>query len=139
MIEDALRLVGMPEAEEREFRAVAEGFGMSPSDLLRLLARRVVESERWLRQYEIGSVASWATGARRKQELADDSLRVLPLDIKERWCLWPVDSPFPWSAVECRAAVLGYEVRWPLGLAEFNLLPGKWELLDGYARLFQPG
>jgi hypothetical protein len=137
--EYALRLVGMPENEEREFRAIAEGLRMSAIDLLSLLARRVVECDRSMRHYDIKGIAFWRTEAEREREVSDIALGCLPIDVKESWCMWPADKVFPWSAMEYKEAVLGYEVRWPLGLDEFNLIRGKWELIDGYASLYQPG
>jgi hypothetical protein len=136
MAEDALPHIGMPHDEEREFRAIADGLGMSAADLLRLLARRVVESDRSMRRYDINGIAFWRAGAQREREVSDIALMALPIDIKDDLCMWPADKAFPCSALECKAAVLGYEVRWPFGLDELSLIRGKWELIDGYASLY---
>ena len=65
-------------------------------------------------------------------------LRGLPLDVRPTGFMWPADVRFPWSAEECRAAVLGYRVRWTGSLDDFdNRLRGEWEMSDGYAYLLQ--
>lgn len=63
----------------------------------------------------------------------------LPTDVRPTDFMWPPDRPFPWTADECKAAVIGYEVRWR-GTTDNLLmhLRGKWELVDGYAVLYQP-
>lgn len=50
---------------------------------------------------------------------------------------WPIDKPFPWTDAECAAFVRGHQVKWPLTLEEFFLLPGKIEMTDGYAVLWR--
>ena len=48
------------------------------------------------------------------------------------------DKPFAWSAEACRAAMIGYAVKWPGSFADFRIsLRGKWEMSDGYAALWQ--
>ncbi len=50
----------------------------------------------------------------------------------------PPDVAFPWSAEECRAAVLGYQVKWTGSRDDIdNRLRGLWEMFDGYAFLLQ--
>lgn len=52
--------------------------------------------------------------------------------------MWPGDEPFPWTAVECKAAVLGYEVKWSGSFDDFlHHVRGRWEMSDGYGVLWQ--
>lgn len=45
---------------------------------------------------------------------------------------WPAHIAFPWSDAECAAFVRGHEVKWPLGIDLFWLLPGHVEMTDGH-------
>ncbi len=42
---------------------------------------------------------------------------------------WPDGQPFPFTAEECKALVMGYTIRLkePIDKATFRLLPGKWQ------------
>ncbi|MCW3477552.1 hypothetical protein [Limobrevibacterium gyesilva] len=70
---------------------------------------------------------------------AAHAIDALSLDIRPSGFMWPRDKPFLWTPEECRAAVMGYQVKWKGDFDDFlKLLRGKWQMLDGYAFLHQP-
>jgi hypothetical protein len=119
--------------------------GSSPADIIRMMIDRVIEVDTNLKQCGLtGGLAHWVSKEtdreRARVMAAETAIEGLPLDIRPTEVIWPTDVPFPWSAEECLAAVLGYQVKWR-GTADDILerLRGKWELsADGYALLWNP-
>jgi hypothetical protein len=121
--------------EAAEFGRLAATMGLSPVDILKMMVERVIRFDRTLGAYGLRGLDSWVS----KHEVAggavDDAIRGLPLDIRPTGFMWPSDRPFPWTADECRAAVLGYAAKWSGDLNDFHsLVRGKWETTsDRYA------
>lgn len=51
--------------------------------------------------------------------------------------VWPKDRPFPLTPEECERLVRGYPVPWRGSLDDFLLLPGKYEMIDGWIHLWR--
>lgn len=130
--------IGLASPQAAAFEAVATGLEISPQELLRLLAERVVETDAELRGAGLKGIGYWATGTEAVRVALDTGLDGLPTDLRETGFMWPADKPFPWTAEECKAAVIGYGVRWRGEFDDFNnRLRGSWEMSDGYAFLLQ--
>lgn len=130
--------INLSPEDAEAFEAVANGLHVAPDELLRRLALRVVEADRTARSYGLSGLAYWTTGDQALRITTDYPLDVLPVDIRETEFMWPPDLPFPWTAEHCKAAVLGYQVRWGGDFDDFlQKLRGKWEMIDGYAVLHQ--
>ena len=128
----------LPAEQAEEFARLAGVMGSSPPEILRLMVGRVTEMDRDLRALGLRGVAAWVSGRKAADAAADHGAEGLPLDIRPSGMMWPADKPFPWSAEECRAAVICYEVKWRGGHDDFlHLLRGSWEKSDGYAYLRQ--
>lgn len=50
---------------------------------------------------------------------------------------WPADKPFPLTDAECAELVRGGAVRWRGTFDDFDLLPGKYEMIDGWIYLWR--
>jgi hypothetical protein len=99
------------------------------------MAERAIATDEDMRALGLRGVAHWTSGRGATDVAAEHGLRGLPLDVRPTGFMWPADVPVPWSAEECRAAVLGYQVKWK---GDFNnRLRGEWEMSDGYAFLLQ--
>ena len=130
--------LGLPPPLAAEFARLAAAMGSELAAVLRATGGRVVEVDRDMRALGLRGVGYWASGAATARVAADEAIGGLPLDVRPTGFMWPADVPFPWSAEECRAAVLGYKVRWKGDLDHFDrLLRGDWEMSDGYADLRQ--
>ena len=130
--------LGLPAERERAFAGLAAAMGSDPASLLRLMVERVIAADDEMRRCGLRGVAYWASGRGAAEAAADHGLHGLPLDVRPTGSMWPADMPFPWSAEECRAAVLGYEVKWKGEFDDFlHRLRGLWEMSDGYACLLQ--
>ena len=100
--------------------------GKKPVDIREIGIAKSGQSYVW---YDDGKLS---IGTATAEAAAEAGLRGLPLDVRPTGFLWPADVRFPWSAEECRAAVLGYQVRWTGGLDDFdNRLRSEWEMSDG--------
>lgn len=122
-----------------EFARLATAMGSSPAEVLRRMVQRVIEMDQMMRNVGLRGVAGWLTGGDAAEVAAHQGVHGLPLDIRPSSFMWPSEIPFPWTAEECRAAVLGYEVKWKGDFDDFlHRLRGLWEMSDGYAFLRQP-
>jgi len=135
--------IGLETEQAAAFARLAADMGLDAPALLRVMIARVAEADRDMRRHGLGGLGNWAgiSAGRRGAAgvVADHALDGLPLDIHPTEFMWPVDVPFPWSAEECRAAVIGYEVKWRGSFDDFlTRLRGLWEMSDGYAVLRQP-
>jgi len=116
--------LGLPPEQETEFARLATSMGLDAAGVLRAMGLR--------------GISHWASGREAAGVAADHGVAGLPLDIRPSGFMWPDDVPFPWSAEECRAAVIGYEVKWRGEFDDFlHRLRGLWEMSDGYAFLHQ--
>ena len=131
--------LGMPEDTAARFETIAREFDLSAATLVGMLVARVVEVDAELRLHGLTGLSHWRTREKVEDMVVPTAMEALPIDVRPTSFMWPADRPFPWTADECRAAVLGYEVRWR-GTAEELLvhLRGKWEMSGGYAVLYQP-
>jgi len=130
--------LALPPEQAAEFARLAAALGSEPAEVLRAMVGRLVEADRGMRALGLRGVGHWASGAAAARVAADAGIAGLPLDVRPTAFMWPADVPFPWSAEECRAAVLGYEVKWKGDPEGFDrLLRGDWEMLGGYAFLRQ--
>ena len=136
--------LGLEPDQAAVFARLAAEMGLDAPALLRVMIARVAEADRDMRRHSLRGLGDWAgidAGGRGAAAgfVADYALGGLPLDIRPTQFMWPADVPFPWSAEECRAAVIGYEVKWRGSFDDFlNRLRGLWEMSDGYAVLRQP-
>lgn len=133
--------LGLPVGEAAEFARIGAAMGPKPAEVLRLMVGSVVRVDRDLRALGLDhGVAHWhrAGGQEGAEAAANYGVHGLPLDVRPSGFIWPADVPFPWSADECRAAVLGYEVRWRGDPDDvLHRLRGSWEMSGGYAFLRQ--
>lgn len=126
--------LGLPPEQASAFARLAAAMGSDPAAVPRLMVGRVIGVDEDMRGLGLRGIAHWTRG----HGAAEAGLRGLPLDVRPTGLMWPADVRFPWSAEECRAAVLGYRVRWTGSLDDFdNRLRGEWEMSDGYAYLLQ--
>ena len=136
--------LGLEPDRAAAFARLAADMGLNAPALLRVMIARVAEADRDMHRHSLGGLGDWAAidaGGRGAAAwfVANYVLGGLPLDIRPTQFMWPADVPFPWSAEECRAAVIGYEVKWRGSFDDFpNRLRGLWEMSDGYAVLRQP-
>lgn len=120
-----------------EFARLAAAMGSNPAEILGMMVRRAVEMDREMRMLGLRGISHWVSGREAAGVAADHGVHGLPLDIRPSGLMWPAEIPFPWSAEECRAAVIGHEVKWKGGYDFLHRLRGTWEMLDGYAFLRQ--
>ena len=122
------------------FEGIASQLKATPPKLLWRMAEHLVDRDRDLEPRRQGGVASWT------KSLGDDAIGYaatkavdgLRLKVRPTGFMWPPDRPFSWTADECKAAMVGYAVKWPGAVDEFfRDLRGKWEMSDGYAMLYQ--
>ncbi len=130
--------LALPPGQAAEFARLAAAMRSEPAAILRAMVGRLVEADRGMRALGLHGVGYWASGAAAARVAADEGIGGLPLDVRPTAFMWPADVPFPWSAEECRAAVLGYKVKWKGTPDRFDrLLRGDWEMSGGYAFLRQ--
>jgi hypothetical protein len=140
VVTDAAALsLGLPADQITAFSTIASSLSTQPAVLLRRMVERVLALDRDSARSGPDGVTAWMLSPTEiAEELADEALTALGLAIRPSGFMWPADKPFPWSKAECKAAVLGYEVKWPGDFDDFlRLLRGKWEMSDGYAVLHQ--
>jgi hypothetical protein len=119
------------------FAAIAGELGLSPSSLIGSMVDQVVQIDERLLQYG-RSLTDLITKTDLIDYAVQQGLDALPINIRPTSFMWPDDKLFPWTADECRAAVIGYEVKWPGEFEDFcEKLRGLWEMSDGYAFLKQ--
>ncbi len=129
----------LSESEISAFDSVASALGAKPSALIDAMVRHVLASDSHMRSLGLNGIAAFATGREAIDDVAKDCIHGLPLDIRPSGFMWPADTAFPWSAQECLAAVVGYEVKWKGSFDDFlTHLRGLWEMSEGYAVLRQP-
>jgi len=120
------------------FVALVEGLNLSPADLITKMVERVVEIDEQLLRYSLPPLNEWQTRDDLIVYAVEEGSDALPLDIRPTGFMWPDKLAFPWTAMECKAAVIGYEVRWRGEFDDFQeKLRGLWEMSDGYAFLKQ--
>jgi hypothetical protein len=130
--------LGLAPGQAGAFARLAAAMGSDPGAILRLMVERVIGMDEDMRALGLRGVAHWTSGRGAADVAADHGLRGLPLDVRPTAFMWPADVPFPWGAEECRAAVLGYQVKWTGTPEDFDdRLRGMWEMSDGYAFLLQ--
>jgi len=129
----------MPQDVAARFETIAGEFDLSAATLVGMLVARVVEVDAELRLHGLTGLSHWRTREKVEDMVVPTAMEALPIDVRPTSFMWPADRPFPWTADECKAAVLGYEVRWR-GTSDdlFVHLRGKWEASGGYAVLYQP-
>ena len=112
--------------------------GSSPPVILNKMVAHVLEVDRQLGHYGLRGLPGWITQEQGVDRLLDHGIDSLPIDIRPTGFMWPADKAFPWSAEECKAAVIGYAVKWHGDFDDYwNHLRGKWEMSNGYAFLHQ--
>lgn len=131
--------LNIPPDAATEFKRLAAAMNLSPADVLRKMVARVIGFDSELGPHGLSGLETWVHASKAVDDAVGHSIGALPLNIRPTTFMWPSDKPFPWTAEECRAAVIGYEVKWPGDFGDFlNLLRGKWEFAEGYAVLYQP-
>lgn len=121
--------LGLTEEQEAEFAQLAAAIDLEPTEVLRAMVSRAVEMDRKLRAVGLPGIGFWTHGREAADVAADHGVAGLPLDIRPSGFMWPAGVPFPWSAEECHAAMIGYEVKWKGSFDDFsNLL--RWEMGD---------
>jgi hypothetical protein len=130
--------LNVPPEEAAEFDRLTASMGSSPSEILKMMVDQVLQMDRELGVHGLRGVPGWISDRDAVQAVVDHGVHGLPIDIRPSSFMWPADKPFPWSAEECKAAVIGYEVKWKGDFDDFlKCLRGKWEMSDGYAFLHQ--
>jgi hypothetical protein len=131
--------IGLSAEQAEQFGRVAAELEMSPAEILKLMVERVIRLDRDVSRHALPSLKKWLSTGELADDVAEEALSGLPLNIRPSGFMWPSNKPFPWTAEECKAAVIGYEVKWPGDFDDFlNLLRGLWEMDEGYAFLKQP-
>jgi hypothetical protein len=127
-----------PEELIQRFEVISQRLDLSPADLLARMMKLVVGMEDQLEIYGVSGLGLWEKKADMIVALTEHSTEALPVDIRRTGFMWPSGLAFPWSADECKAAVVGYEVRWHGDFEDFvNKLRGLWEMSDRFAFLKQ--
>jgi hypothetical protein len=135
---DWTTVLGLPPEQAERFQQLADELEMTPPDIVRLMVQRVIRFDGELGGYGLPGLKQWLSTKAISEGLVDDGLGGLPLDIRPTGFMWPAEKPFPWTAEQCKAAVIGYEVKWPGSFDDFlHRLRGLWEMSDGYACLLQ--
>lgn len=130
--------LGLPEDTVTQFETVAREFNLSAADMVGMLVAQVIKMDADLNRVGPHNLGFWRTKEDITGDLIQAAVRALPVEVRPTGCMWPPDRPFPWSADECLAAVIGYEVRWRGTADEFLMyLRGRWELTQGHAVLHQ--
>jgi hypothetical protein len=130
--------LGISDAEAADFEKLIDSMGSTPQKILRAMIGEVLAIDRKFGAYGLRGMANWITERQATESVVDHAMAILPLDIRETGFMWPPGKPFPWTADQCKAALLGYEVRWTGDFDDFlNHLRGKWEMSAGYAFLYQ--
>ena len=94
------------------FDAIARAFDLPTADLTGMLVAWVVEVDAALRRAALYGLSYWCTKEGFTDAIVLAGLKTLPADVRPTEFMWPADRPFPWTADECRVAVIGHEVRW---------------------------
>jgi len=130
--------LGVPAETAGRFEKIAEELDLSAADLIGTMVAGVVEADERMRRFGLHGVGAWGTKRDAADALARQAVDALPIDVRPSGFMWPRDVPFPWTADECKAAVIGYQVRWRGEAGDFSTrLRGLWEMSDGYAFLLQ--
>jgi len=130
--------LGLSPDQVDEFRRLATAMASSPGEILGKMVSHVLAVDWEMRSRGLRGLPGWVTPEQAVERLVDHSFDGLPLDVRPSEFMWPADKPFPWSAEECKAAVIGYEVKWHGDFEDFcDHLRGLWEISDGYAFLLQ--
>lgn len=112
------------------FKQLAEALDYDARELLGAIVEKIVYEERRMRTHGLPGFALFAeTGADPIEPLATYAFDVIPISVKPTAQLWPANVPFYWTETQCKAAIMGYRVRWPGSIEEFlNHAPGRWDL-----------
>jgi hypothetical protein len=133
-----VEVFGISLAEARMFARLALELKLSPATVIAMMMAATVQQDGPFGGTRITAMREWMTAPEILHGIAKFALRALPLRLRPSHFMWPADKAFPWSADDCMAAVIGYEVKWPGDFGDFSdLLRGKWEMSDGYAILYQ--
>lgn len=104
--------LGVLPGQASQFTRIALGIGAAPPAILRMMIDRVVKLDRDLVSYGFQGLAAHSEVADLSNWVVAHSVNALPLDVRSSHFIWPPERPFPWSAEQCEAAVIGYEVKW---------------------------
>jgi hypothetical protein len=130
--------LGLSAEQVEAFKGLATAMALSPPDIIGKMVVHVLAVDREMRNHGLHGIPGWITPEQAVEVAVDRGLEGLSMGIRPSNFMWPADKPFPWSAEECKAAVIGYEVQWHGNFDDFlNCLRGKWEMSDGYAFLHQ--
>lgn len=133
-----LTVLGLTPEQITAFALLAERLGMFSATLLWHMVTRLLAADRERGQFGFATMTALMPLVSIIEIVTEYALRTLPLTIRPSGFMWPADKPFPWTEAQCKAAVLGYEVKWPGDFDDFfTLVRGKWEMSDGYAFLHQ--
>lgn len=119
---------------------IAGELKITPAALLGKMTEHLIYIDRHLRTHGLGEIgpSTQMLAGEAADRAARNSIDAIGLKVQPTGFMWPMGKPFPWTAEECKAAVLGYAVKWPGSLDDvFTTLRGKWETSDGYAMLCQ--
>jgi hypothetical protein len=131
-------VLGLPPEQADRFQQLADELDMKPADIFTRIVERVIRFDRELGSYGLPSLKHWLSKKVIADFLLDDAVGGLPVDIRPTGFMWPADKPFPWTAEQCKAAIIGFEVKWLGDFHDFlHLLRGQWEMSDGYVSLLQ--
>ena len=130
----ASRLALSDQLAER-FTTISEALSLSAGKLVGRMVAFVVTTHDEMRGVGPSDMLSGVSSGERGAMVVQHAMSALPTDIRPIEFMWPANKPFPWAAEECKAAVIGYEVRWCGTKDNFlNHLRGHWEMSsNGYA------
>jgi len=130
--------LGLFTEQVEAFEGLASAMALSPRDIISKMVVHVLAVDRDMRDLGLHGIPGWITRDQAVDVVVQSGLEGLPIGIRPSGFMWPADKPFPWSPEECKAAVIGYGVKWHGDFDDFlNCLRGKWEMSDGYAVLHQ--
>jgi hypothetical protein len=120
-----------------QFETLVDDLGLSVQDLISMMIAEVTKTIEIMQKHGLSSFG-FHGNAENIKATTEIAVTALPINIRPTGFMWPTDKPFPWSAEECKAAVMGYEVRWPGEVKDFfEHLRGLWEMNDDYGFLLQ--
>ena len=113
------------------FTRLAGDMGISAATLISMMMAKVLDTDANLRRSGLNGLSAFKEKDYGARVAATIGANNLPTDVRPSDFMWPADRPFLWTAEDCKAAVLGYQVRWPGNLFDVDdRLRGHWEIDD---------
>ena len=117
---------------------LAEELDIEPGELVAFMIEEVVKTDMIFRDLGLGGLAKFkASKDDPKTAVAKLGVYGLALNVRPSTRTWPDELPFDWTPAECKAALLGCQVRWRGSRKDFKEhMPGSWQVDgSGFANL----